>query len=232
MLWYHTKANEEEVSASHLVLRLGSRVDTDFICDIRRRRFVQILLAAEYFISCCYFFTHWRCGVIGKNDLLVNEEITAKEVRLIDEEGNAVGIMSAQEALRMAYSKELDLVNIAPTAVPPVCKIMDYGKYVFDMAKKEKEARKNQKVVDIKEVRLSLGIGDHDFMVKVKNALKFLKDGDKVKLTVKFVGREMNFTKAGEELIDRFAENVSELGIMDKKPKLEGRRMTVMFNPK
>ena len=171
-------------------------------------------------------------SVIGRNDLLVNEEITCKEVRLIDEEGNAVGIMSAQEALRMAYSKELDLVNIAPAAVPPVCKIMDYGKYVFDMAKREKEARKNQKVVDIKEVRLSLGIGDHDFMVKVKNAMKFLKDGDKVKLTVKFIGREMNFTKAGEELIDRFAESVSELGSMDKRPKLEGRRMTVMFNPK
>jgi len=170
--------------------------------------------------------------VIGKNDLLVNEDITEKEVRLIDEEGNAVGIMSSQEALKLAYSKDLDLVNIAPSAVPPVCKIMDYGKYVFDMAKREKEARKNQKVVDIKEVRLSLGIGDHDFQVKVKNALKFLKDGDKVKLTVKFVGREMNFTKAGEDLIDRFAESVSELGAMDKKPKLEGRRMTVIFNPK
>ncbi|MBE7065889.1 MAG: translation initiation factor IF-3 [Ruminococcaceae bacterium] len=170
--------------------------------------------------------------VIGKNDLLVNEDITEKEVRLIDEEGNAVGIMSSQEALKLAYSKDLDLVNIAPNAQPPVCKIMDYGKYVFDMAKREKEARKNQKVVDIKEVRLSLGIGDHDFQVKVKNALKFLKDGDKVKLTVKFVGREMNFTKAGEDLIDRFAESVSELGAMDKKPKLEGRRMTVIFNPK
>ena len=130
------------------------------------------------------------------------------------------------------YQKNLDMVLIAPTAKPPVCKIMDYNKYVFDMAKKERENRKNQKVVNIKEVRLGLGIGEHDFQVKVKGALKFLKDGDKVKVTVRFGGREMNHTGDGEVLIDRFADAVSELGIMEKRPKLEGKRMSVIINPK
>ena len=171
-------------------------------------------------------------SVIGKNDLLINDEIRAKEVRLIDEEGNALGVVSLEEAQRVAAGKDLDLVNIAPTANPPVCRIMDYGKYIFDANKREKEARKKQKVIDIKEVRLTLGIGEHDLQVKVKSAVKFLSDGDKVKLTVKFFGREMNFTASGEEVINRFADSVAEYGVMDKKPKLEGRRMTVMFNPK
>ncbi len=171
-------------------------------------------------------------SVIGKGEVLVNDEIRAKEVRLIDEDGTAIGIVSLEEALKTAAAKDLDLVNIAPTANPPVCKVMDYGKYLFDANKREKEARKKQKVIDIKEVRLSLGIGDHDLQVKVKSAIKFLSDGDKVKLTVKFFGREMNFTSSGEELIKRFADSVAEYGSMDKNPKLEGRRMTVMFNPK
>lgn len=163
---------------------------------------------------------------------MVNEEIKEAEVRLIDNEGGLIGIMSSDEALKIAYQKNLDMVLIAPTAKPPVCKIMDYNKYVFDMAKKERENRKNQKVVNIKEVRLGLGIGEHDFQVKVKGALKFLKDGDKVKVTVRFGGREMNHTGDGEVLIDRFADAVSELGIMEKRPKLEGKRMSVIINPK
>ena len=163
---------------------------------------------------------------------MVNEEIKEAEVRLIDNEGGLIGIMSSDEALKIAYQKNLDMVLIAPTAKPPVCKIMDYNKYIFDMAKKERENRKNQKVVNIKEVRLGLGIGEHDFQVKVKGALKFLKDGDKVKVTVRFGGREMNQTGDGEVLIDRFADAVSELGIMEKRPKLEGKRMSVIINPK
>lgn len=163
---------------------------------------------------------------------MVNEEIKEAEVRLIDNEGDLIGIMSSDEALKIAYQKNLDMVLIAPTAKPPVCKIMDYNKYIFDMAKKERENRKNQKVVNIKEVRLGLGIGEHDFQVKVKGALKFLKDGDKVKVTVRFGGREMNHTGDGEVLIDRFADAVSELGIMEKRPKLEGKRMSVIINPK
>ena len=171
-------------------------------------------------------------SVINKNELMINDEIRDKEVRLIDEDGNPIGIVSAKEAQQIAYQKNLDLVKIAPMANPPVCKIMNYDKYVFDMAKKEKEVRKNQKVVNIKEVRMGLGIGDHDFNVKVKGAVKFLQDGDKVKVTVKFGGREMNYTHAGEELIDRFAQVVSEYGTLERRPRLEGRRMTVMINPK
>ena len=171
-------------------------------------------------------------SVINKNELMINDEIRDKEVRLIDEDGNPIGIVSAKEAQQIAYQKNLDLVKIAPMANPPVCKIMNYDKYVFDMAKKEKEVRKNQKVVNIKEVRMGLGIGDHDFNVKVKGAVKFLQDGDKVKVTVKFGGREINYTHAGEELIDRFAQVVSEYGTLERRPRLEGRRMTVMINPK
>ena len=163
---------------------------------------------------------------------MVNEEIKEAEVRLIDNEGGLIGIMSSDEALKIAYQKNLDMVLIAPTAKPPVCKIMDYNKYVFDMAKKERENRKNQKVVNIKEVRLGLGIGEHDFQVKVKGAIKFLQDGDKVKVTVRFGGREMNHTADGEVLINRFADTVSEYGTMEKKPKLEGKRMSVIINAK
>ncbi len=171
-------------------------------------------------------------SVISKNDLMINEEIRDREVRVIGSDGEPIGIMSPTAALEIAYSKNLDLVKIAPNAEPPVCKIMDYGKYTFDMAKREKEARKNQKVIDIKEVRLGLGIGEHDYQVKLKNAIKFLQSGDKVKVTVKFVGREMNFTKAGEELLQRFFDDVAEFGTADKKPKMEGRRMNAVINPK
>ena len=177
-------------------------------------------------------FYFLEVSVISKNDLMINEEIRDREVRVIGTDGEPIGIMSPTAALDLAYSKNLDLVKIAPNAEPPVCKIMDYGKYVFDMAKREKEARKNQKVVDVKEVRLGLGIGEHDYQVKLKNAIKFLQAGDKVKVTVKFVGREMNFTKAGEELLQRFFDDVSEYGAADKKPKLEGRRMNAIISPK
>ncbi len=171
-------------------------------------------------------------SVINKDELLINEQIRVKELRLIDETGTAVGIMSAKDAQKLAFERNYDLVMIAPGATPPVCKLMDYKKYVFDMAKKEREARKNQKVVDIKEVRLTLGIGDHDFNVKVKNAVKFLQSGDKVKVTVRFGGREMNHTESGEVLIDRVAEALADYGTLDKRPKLEGKRMTVIINPK
>lgn len=171
-------------------------------------------------------------SVINKDELLINEQIREKELRLIDETGTAVGIMSAKDAQKLAFERNFDLVMIAPGATPPVCKLMDYKKYVFDMAKKEREARKNQKVVDIKEVRLTLGIGDHDFNVKLKSAIKFLQSGDKVKVTVRFGGREMNHTEGGEVLIDRLAAALSDYGTLDKRPKLEGKRMTVIINPK
>ena len=122
-------------------------------------------------------------SAISKNELMINEEIRDREVRLVDETGKALGIVSSKEALKIAYEKNLDLVKIAPNANPPVCKIMDYGKYMFDLAKKEKEVRKNQKIVNVKEVRIGLDIGEHDFNVKVKQAIRFLKSEDKVKLT-------------------------------------------------
>jgi len=163
---------------------------------------------------------------------MINEEIRDKEVRLIDSDGTMIGIISSKEAQKLANSKNLDLVKIAPQAVPPVCRIMDYGKYMFELAKKDKEARKNQKVISIKEVRLSASIEEHDFNFKVKNACKFLKDGDKVKVSVKFRGREMNYTSLGEEVLGKFAEAVKDLAIVERKPKLEGKSMIMILNPK
>ena len=154
---------------------------------------------------------------------MVNEQIRDKEVRVIDVDGSMLGIMSSKEAQKLANSKNLDLVKIAPQAVPPVCRIMDYGKYMFDLAKKEKEARKKQKVINIKEVRLSSSIEDHDFNFKVKNAVKFLKDGDKVKVSIKFRGREMNYTSLGQQILERFADAIDEFAVVERKPKLEGR---------
>ena len=171
-------------------------------------------------------------SVISKNELMINEEIRDKEVRLIDTDGAQLGIVSVKDAQKLAYSKNLDLVKIAPQGVPPVCKIMDYGKYMFELAKKEKEARKNQKVISIKEVRVSPSIEDHDFEFKVKNAYKFLQDGDKVKVSVKFRGREMHYTSIGIGILDKFAEAVKDVGTVEKRPKLEGKSMIMILNPK
>lgn len=164
--------------------------------------------------------------------MLINEEIRDKEVRLIDSDGSQLGIMSAKEAQDKAYEKNLDLVKIAPQATPPVCKIMDYGKYKFEAGKREKEAKKNQKVAVIKEVRLSPSIDEHDFNTKLNHALKFLKNGDKVKVTVRFRGRELHHASLGEDILNKFAEQVKETGNIDKVPKLEGRFMTMFISPK
>ncbi|HOQ00865.1 MAG TPA: translation initiation factor IF-3 [Acetivibrio clariflavus] len=163
---------------------------------------------------------------------MINEQIRDKEVRLIDVDGTMIGIMSSKEALELANAKSLDLVKIAPQASPPVCRIMDYGKYMFELSKKEKEARKNQKIISVKEIRLSASIEEHDFEFKVKNAIRFLKDGDKVKVSVKFRGREMNYTDLGQQVLEKFAEAVKEYGSVEKKPKLEGRSMIMIINPK
>jgi translation initiation factor IF-3 len=169
---------------------------------------------------------------INKNELMINEQIRDKEIRVIDADGSMLGIMASKDAQVLANSKTLDLVKIAPQAAPPVCRIMDYGKYMFELAKKEKEARKNQKIVSLKEIRLSASIEDHDFEFKVKNAVKFLKDGDKVKVSVKFRGREMNYTALGQKVLEKFAETIEEVGTVEKKPKLEGRNMIMIINPK
>lgn len=169
---------------------------------------------------------------ISNKELQINEEIRDKEIRVVGDDGAQLGIMSARDALKIASEKNLDLVKIAPQAAPPVCRIMDYGKYRFEKAKREKEARKNQKVIDTKEVRLSLNIDVHDFDTKVNNAVKFLKGGDKVKVSVRFRGREMAHPELGQTLITRFADACSEYGNVDKAPKMEGRSMVLFLSAK
>ena len=165
---------------------------------------------------------------ISSKELQINEEIRDKEVRLIDTNGEQLGILKLEEALERAAAQNLDLVKIAPQANPPVCKIIDYGKYRFEQAKREKEARKNQRVVDIKEIRLSLNIDTHDFNTKVGHAKRFLKDGDKVKASIRFRGREMGHPEHGYEIMQRFADALAEEANVEKKAKLEGRNM-LMF---
>ena len=174
----------------------------------------------------------WRCFIIGKLEHQINEEIRDKELRVIGADGDQLGIMTSAAALALAEEKELDLVKIAPNATPPVCKIMDYGKFLFEQLKKEKEAKKNQHVVEVKEIRMSPSIGDNDFNVKLRNGQKFLADGDRVKVTVRFRGREMAHTHLGEELLKRFAEACGEIAAVDKNPKLEGRNMAMFLSPK
>ena len=174
----------------------------------------------------------WRCLPISKKEIQINEEIRDKELRVIGSDGQQLGIMSAKEALDLAEQKNLDLVKIAPQSNPPVCKIMDYGKYRFEQAKREKEARKNQRVVDIKEVRLSLNIDTHDFNTKLNNALKFIKHGDKVKVSIRFRGREMAHMSKSKYIQDDFAESLSDIAVVDKPSKLEGRNMLMFLAPK
>lgn len=163
---------------------------------------------------------------------MINEQIRDKEVRLIDEDGTQLGIIDGKEAQRMADEKSLDLVKISPTAKPPVCKIMDYSKYRFDQQKKEKEARKKQKTVDIKELRLSPNTDTHDVNVKIKKATEFLKDGDKVKVSIRFRGRELGHTQVAYKILGDFADAVSEFGAIEKAPKMEGRSMAMFLAPK
>ena len=163
---------------------------------------------------------------------MINEQIRDKEVRLIDEDGTQLGIVDGKEAQRLADEKNLDLAKISPTAKPPVCKIMDYSKYRFDQQKKEKEARKKQKTVDIKELRLSPNTDTHDINVKIKKATEFLKDGDKVKVSIRFRGRELGHTQVAYKILDDFAKAVAELGNIEKPPKMEGRSMAMFLAPK
>ncbi|HBQ63754.1 MAG TPA: translation initiation factor IF-3 [Clostridiales bacterium] len=163
---------------------------------------------------------------------MMNEEIRDKEVRLVDADGTMLGIMSSKDAQKLANSRNLDLVKIAPKAEPPVCKIMDYGKYMFELAKKEKEARKNQKVITVKEVWLSLTIETHDFEFKAKNAGKFLSDGFKVKVSIRLRGRQMSHIPLGIAVMKRFAEVLKDTGTPERDPKVEGRSIIMFLNPK
>ncbi len=165
-----------------------------------------------------------------KQELPINEQIRVNEVQVISDTGEKLGVMSTSKAIDMAMDKNLDLVLVAPNGNPPVCKMMNYGKYKFEQAKKEKEAKKKQKTFELKEIRITPNTEEHDFNFKAKNARKFLEDGSKVKITVRFRGRELNYTKAGEENLNKFIESLSDIASPDKKPTLEGKNMFVILS--
>jgi len=169
--------------------------------------------------------------IINK-DYLLNEEIREKEVRVIDNNGEPLGILQTKEALKIAEERELDLVLIAPTAVPPVCKIMDFGKFLYEQTKKDKEAKKKQKVINIKEIRLSPTIEEHDINIKANNARKFLLDGDKVKVTVRFRGREADYSHVGYSILNSFSSKLEDVSVIEKPAKLEGKNMILILAPK
>ena len=172
----------------------------------------------------------WRCTTIS--ELMINEQIRDKEVRVIGENGDQLGIMTAKEALKLAQEAELDLVKIAPTAKPPVCKIIDYGKYRYEQARREKEAKKKQKTVDVKEVRLSPNIDTNDLNTKVNSAKKFIQKGDKVKVTLRFRGREMAHMQSSKHILDDFADMMKDVATVEKPAKLEGRSISMVLTEK
>ena len=162
----------------------------------------------------------------------INRQIKEKEVQVIAENGEKIGVLSIDEAIEKAEDRDLDLVLVAPNAVPPVCKIMNYGKYKFEQAKKEKESRKNQKTVEIKEIRVTPNIGNHDFEFKSRNARSFLESGNKVRFTLRFRGRELNNVESGEDILNRFIESLSDIATVEKKPFLEGKTMFIILTKK
>ena len=177
-----------------------------------------------------FFIFLWRCKTIS--ELMINEQIRDKEVRLIGEEGQQLGIMSSRDAQKLADEAGLDLVKIAPNAVPPVCKIVDYGKFKYEQTRKEKEAKKKQKVIEIKEIRLSPNIDTNDLNTKVASARKFLTKGDRVKVTLRFRGREMTHMNSSKHILDDFAEALADVAVVEKAPKVEGRSMTMFLTEK
>lgn len=199
--------------------------------SVKREQCVLALILFQQKLQ--ILFMERRCFDIGTKEQLINEEIREKEVRVIGNDGEQLGIMSSADALEKAIESDLDLVLIAPGAVPPVCRIMDYGKYRFEQTKREKEAKKNQKQTEVKEIKMSLNIDTNDFNIKVRNCIKFLQNGDKVKVTIRFKrAREMSHMDLSEELMKRFLEAVSEYGGSDKPSKLEGRSYAVVVSPK
>ena len=218
-----------EVSASHLPIEICRGLIQSFT-GAHSLCLFSGLLRARFLFYAAGFKNIWRCPTIS--ELMINEEIREREVRVIDADGTQLGIMPTKEALRIAQEKDLDLINIAPQAKPPVCKILDYGKYRFEQTKREKEAKKKQKVIEIKEVRLSPNIEDHDMNTKAKMAAKFLQNGDKVKVSVRFRGREMTRTEVGRVVLDQFVQSIADVAEVEKPPKMEGRSMGMFLMPK
>lgn len=231
IIWYDIKrCNKQKPSVSHpppfvAVGRSDMKITT------------RAFFAANYFALStggCHPFFYWEklMEVITiSKELRVNEQIRCREIRVIDEQGSQIGVMNPRDAMKLADEKGLDLVEVSPGAKPPVCRIMDYGKYRYEQNKKERETRKNQKVISIKEVKLRPNIEDHDFNTKVRNAAKFLAAGDKVKVTIMFRGREVTRPEAGKELCDRVAQEVANVAKVEKEAKVEGRNMTMMLVP-
>lgn len=190
--------------------------------------FKWIALLSAFFIFINTFV--WRYKTIS--DLMINEQIRDREVRLIGADGAQLGIVSSREAMRLAEEAGLDLVKIAPTAKPPVCKIVDYGKFKYEQVRKEKEARKKQRTIEIKEIRLSPNIDTNDLNTKINAARKFLTKGDKVKVTLRFRGREIAHMSNSKHILDDFAKELSDIAVMEKAPKVEGRSMTMFLTEK
>lgn len=193
---------------------------------------ISIVMRTEYSVRIYYYNRSLEVLVISKQEQQINDEIRDPELRIIGPDGSQLGIMSADEALKIANEKDLDLVKIAPQAKPPVCKIMDYGKYRYEQARREKEARKNQHTIEIKEIKLSLNIDTHDFDTKVNHAKKFFAHGDKVKVSIRFRGRELGHTEFGYDIMKRFADACEEEASIEKPAKQEGRQMLMFLAPK
>ena len=213
---------EEEATASHLTARAG-RVHNGisgwhyailFVCGV----------AFHVFLG--------GVSTISRESLRINEEIRIREVRVTSATGEQLGIMATRDALRMAEEQHLDLVEVAPKAKPPVCRIMDFGKYRYEQQKREKEAKKKQKIITIKEVKLRPNIEQHDFDVKLKNALRFVQEGNKVKVTIMFRGRELSHPELGKEVLSRVAEKLGDMVSIERSAKLEGKNMTMIVAPK
>ena len=227
-VWYNTRANEVKPPGFHpavserVAVNMDLRPGMGWVSVCRGCRFGTI-------------FIFRRCLPIAANakdtQTLLNEDITQKEIRVITADGEPLGIMSSKEALKIAYEKELDLVMVAPQATPPVCKIMDYGKFCFEKQKREKEAKKKQQTVELKEIQLSCRIDTHDYETKMNQAKKFLTAGNKVRVVMKFRGREMSHMAIGRDILEKFLEDTKEVGSCDKKPVLDGRFMSMVISP-
>jgi len=221
------KQNRPNRSHPQGLLKGSIRLKT---CILRVFDFIMLLGTDGLFSCPCFDFL--EVLIISIKELTINEDIEAKEVRVIDIDGSQLGIMETSKAMEIAYGKDLDLVCMSPNTDPVVCKIMDYGKYRFDQAKREKESRKNQKVVEMKEIRLGLATDTHDFETKGNHAIRFLKDGHKVKVSIRFRGRELGHPEIGIENMERFAEYCAEYSVVEKPAKMEGRNMLMFLAPK